>query len=256
MLGNADVGTLSWARAGNGRLTRRERLREIASASKVLLRTLPAQTRLRLGLDDPRALDYDIDRLPIPDSRIALDAEEECREASPGRLLNHCHRTYVWGMLLGTRDGLKPDPELLYVASMLHDLTLTDRWRDHSPMPCFAARGGLLATEWAADRGWHGERCGTLGDAISLHLNSEVSRVHGPEAQLLQAGAGLDVIGMRAWELTPATRRAVLLRHPMLDFVDGLGDFSRESRAGTRTQFLMRWVRFATLARHSPIKDA
>ena len=248
-------GTVGWARRNNGRMTRSERLREFASANRVLLRTAPAQVRMRLGRRNPRALSLDPDRIPLPDSKIAREAEEECREASPQRLLDHCFRTYAWGMLLAHSDGLSPDPELLYVAAMLHDLALTDTYRDVNPMPCFGARAGILAVEWAGKRGWSDGRCHTLGDAISLHLNTKVDAAHGPEAQLLQAGAGLDVLGLRYWDLAPETIAAVLRRYPRGDFIAGLADVTNEAHPGTRTQLLVRWLMFATLARHTPFND-
>jgi len=248
-------GTVDWAVAGSGRLTAREKIREIATANRVLLRTLPAQVWMRLGLPNPNAFELDVDSVPIPDSKIAKEAEEECREASPERLLNHSFRCYAWGMMLGARDGLKPDPELLYVASMLHDLMLTDRWREYSPMPCFGARAGLMGIDWAGERGWPTDRCQTLGDAISLHLNSKVSPDHGPEAILLQAGAGVDVIGMRYWQLSRASRDSVLRRYPLLDFKEGLVDFEVEGHPGTRAQLLLRWLRFGALVRHSPVRE-
>ena len=177
----------------------------VSAAALIMLRTAPAQVRQRLGLRNPGAFAFDVDSLPIPDSSIAKEAEELCRETSSPMLVNHCLRTYAWGMILGRSDGLRPDPELFYVASMLHDLALTDRFRDYAPMPCFGARAGIIATDWASARGWPAARCSTLANAISLHLNARVPAKHGPEAQCVQAGAGLDVIGLRHWELTPET---------------------------------------------------
>jgi hypothetical protein len=250
------VGTLTWARARNGQLTRRERLRGIASGMALLIRVAPAQVRQRLGISNPRAFDFDLDELVIPDSAIARDAEELCREASAEGLVNHCMRTYAWGSILGKRDGLDPDPELLYVGSLLHDLALTDRYRDHSPMPCFAARGAIAATEWASEQGWPEHRCASLGDAISLHLNVRVSPEHGPEAQLLQAGAALDVAGMRHWELDPRTVDSVVDRYPRMKMKAELYPlFRAELQPRTRAQFLDRWLRFGTLVRHSQFAE-
>ncbi len=250
------VGTLTWARAGNGQLTRRERLRGIAGGMALLIRVAPAQVRQRLGLSNPRAFDLDLDELAIPDSAIAKDAEELCREASPENLVNHCMRTYAWGAILGRRDGLDPDPELLYVGALLHDLALTDRYRDHSPMPCFAARGAIAATEWADEKGWPEQRCASLGDAISLHLNVSVPAEHGPEAQLLQAGAALDVAGMRHWDIDPETVDAVVDRYPRIRMKDQLYPlFVAELRPRTRAQLLNRWLRFGTLVRHSQFAE-
>jgi hypothetical protein len=230
----------------------REQIREVAHAAGVLLRTAPAQLRQRLGLGNRHAFSFDPSELPIPDSAVAKEAEELCREASSQLLVNHCLRTYVWGMILGKSDRLSPDPELLYVASMLHDLALTDRFRDYAPMPCFAARAGMLADAWARERGWQEHRCARLGDVVSLHLNATVPPELGPEAQLLQAGAGLDVIGLRHWELSPATVAAVVERYPRHGLKrDGVELFDSESHPHTRAQLLNRWLMFGTLVRHS-----
>ncbi len=175
----ANYGTLSWARASDGMLSRREKLREVAKGIGVVLSTAPSQIRERLGFRNPRAFDFNLDELVIPDAQIAKEAEEVCREASNAMLYNHCWRTYAWAMILGRRDGLKPDPELLYVATMLHDLALTERFGDYSPMPCFGARAGILGGRLDAERGWPEHRCATVGDAISLHLNASVPAHHG-----------------------------------------------------------------------------
>ena len=249
-------GTVAWARSNNGRMSAREQVQEVARALSVVLRTAPAQVRQRLGIRNPRAFAFDVDSLKIPDSRIAQEAEELCREASSPMLLNHCFRTYVWGTLLGERARLRPDPELFYVASMLHDLALTDRFRDYTPMPCFAARAGILATDWAGERGWPAHRCATLGDAVSLHLNAKVPAVHGPEAILLQAGAGVDVIGLRHWELAPETVAAVVARYPRHDMKRmSYPVFKSEAHPRTRTQLLDRWLLFGTLVRHSQFAE-
>jgi hypothetical protein len=249
----ASFGTLAWAEAAGGRLSRHERRREIVRAMLVFLRTAPAQARQRLGLRNPRAFGYDVDSLPLPDSRVAKEAEQLCSEASSPMLVNHCFRTYVWGAMLGRHDGLHPDAELLYVAAMLHDLALTDGFRDYAPMPCFAARAGIAARDWAEERGWPRHRCATLADAVSLHLNARVPAMHGPEAQLLQAGAGLDVIGLRHWELTPGTVAAVVQRYPRHAMKEASYHlFKSESHPGTRAHLLDRWLMFGTLVRHSP----
>ena len=251
----ARYGTVAWARTSNGRMSRREQLREIARATAVLAAMMPARARQRLGIANPRAIAFDIEQLVIPDSAVAREAEELCREASSKQLLAHCLRTYAWGMILGRGDGLRPDEELFYVASMLHDLALTDSFRDYHPMPCFAARAGILATDWASERGWPEHRCTKLGDAVSLHLNGSVAAPHGPEAQLLQAGAALDVIGLRHWDLTPGTVAAVLDRYPRRAFKSSYAMFRAEAHPRTRTELLDRWLLFGQLIAHSQFAD-
>jgi hypothetical protein len=239
-----------------GALSTREAVRELAKGTLVLLRTAPAQIRQRLGFRNARALAYDVERLPVPDSAVAREAEALCRESSPPLFLHHCWRTYAWGMILAAHDGLRPDAELFYVASMLHDLALTDRFRGYHPMPCFGARAGILAHDWARQRGWPDARCTTLGDAVSLHLNVSVPPELGVEAQLLQAAAGLDVIGLRHWDIAPETIAAVLARHPRHDMKRaGYPSFVAEAHSHTRTWLLHRWLQFGALVRYAPFDE-
>lgn len=231
-------------------------MRELARSTRVIARMVPDRIRHRLGLRKSGAFAYDVARLPIPDSAIARQAEDLCRESASPMLVNHSLRTYAWGMILAARDGLRPDPELFYVASMLHDLALTERFRGYDAMPCFGARAAILAQDWARERGWSDDRCGRLADAICLHLNVTVPAERGPEAQMLQAGAGLDVIGLRYGDLSAETIAAVVSRHPRHAMKQQASPlFRAEAYPGTRTRLLDRWLLFGTMVRYSPFDE-
>ena len=160
------------------------------------MRILPAQTRALLGRTNPRAFSVDPDRLRVPDTMIAREAEALCSEVYTQALLNHCLRSYAWGTILAERDGLEHDPELFYVTCLLHDLGVTDRYRDTvTGQACFAATAATVARDWSRERGWREPRCTALADAICQHLNPQVRPEHGIEAHLMQAGAGFDVVG-------------------------------------------------------------
>jgi hypothetical protein len=252
-------GSYAWALEKQGRLTRREQVREIAAAVRLLARIAPSRVRLRLGLRPRDAFSFDPDALPIPDSAVAREAEQLCTdtfgEEGKPTFANHCFRTYVWGMLLARRDKLRPDAELVYVAAMLHDLALSDRFRDYAPMPCFGARAAMHADAWTAERGWPIDRRAMLADAITLHLNSTVPAERGLEAHLVQGGAGMDVIGARIWELTPQTIDAVLERYPRLGFKGEYGAFRREAHPRTRTELLDRRLKLGLLSRAAPFAE-
>ena len=72
---------------------------------------------------------YTVAGVVIPDSALAREATELVGAATDDLLFNHSRRAYLWGMLHGRRRGLGPDPELLYVAAMFHDLGLTPKYR-------------------------------------------------------------------------------------------------------------------------------
>lgn len=248
-------GSLAWALAGNGRTTTRERLAEATRSTAVIGPLMAQRAADRLGIAARGTVRLDLDAVPFPDSRIAREAEEECRDTVSPMLFHHSVRTYLFGVMLAQRDGLQPDLELFYVASLLHDLTLGDVHRDFDPMPCFAARGGLLARAWTAERGWDADRQETVANAISMHLNTVVDPSFGPEAQMLQAGAGVDTIGLRKRQLDPGSVAAILERFPRHGMKKkGPLTFGGAEHRGTRAGDLNR-IGFGLMVRTAGFPD-
>ena len=64
----------------------------------------------------------------IPDSTLARDITELIRDTESDMLFHHSRRVFVWGSLIGRREGLKFDPELLYAAAMFHDIGITPKF--------------------------------------------------------------------------------------------------------------------------------
>jgi hypothetical protein len=253
------VGTLAWAERTGGILSRGERIGLLGDAVRLQMRILPAQTRALLARTNRRAFSVDPDRLGVPDTMIAREAEALCFEVSTPALLNHCLRSYAWGTILAARDGLEHDSELLYVTCLLHDLGVTDRYRDTvSGQACFAATAATIARDWSRERDWQEPRCRALADAICQHINPEVRPEHGIEAHLMQAGAGFDVIGMRHWEVATPTVKAVLARHPRLGFKKSFGSAmcaQADHHHGTRMHFLFRYLWFGARINRAPYED-
>src|SRR5262249_46207497 len=69
-----------------------------------------------------------ISGIKLPDSQIAREATELVRQHEPEILFNHSVRVYVFGAMKGTRQNIKFDPEVLYVAALFHDLGLVDSY--------------------------------------------------------------------------------------------------------------------------------
>ncbi len=189
------VGTLEWARRTNGRLSRRD---QVALLLQGMRRMLPRRSRLGAALD--------LDGYVPPDSAAAREAEEACRSASEPFLEAHCHRVNLWGVAIGRAEALEFDEEALYVASLTHDLGLTDRHRGAWPgSECFSLDSAAAARAVMDSD--------TVAEAITLHLNAHVPLACGPEAYLLGLGASLDVTGHRLRDVDADTRAAVLARH-------------------------------------------
>ena len=247
-------GTLAWAARNNGRLTAAEQVRETAKALRTVTAATPGTVRGLLGRPRKDASSFDLATITVPDSTYARAALEEARDSVAEPVVQHSLRMYYWAMMLADRDGLSPDPETTYVASLLHDITWGEKYQTFTPIPCFAARGGEVALHWARVSGWPAEKAAVAADAISLHVNVTVGPEQSDEARMIAAAAGLDVIALRYAELDPATIGAVLALHPRDGWLDEIRHFKDESHPGTRAG-LMRRLGMLQLARHNAFKD-
>jgi len=244
---------MAWATRTGGRMSRSDRLMQLAQAGGVR-----ADLLLRRFLPRRSAQRIDLESVVVPDSVIARRAADLCATNSSPSLTNHCLRTFYWGSLLAQARDVRFDVELFWVASLLHDLGLTDSFGfQDDRYHCFAYEGALAAGEFARDGGWSIERAGELAEAICLHLNVKVPLGDEPEAHLLRAGSGLDVVGARLHEIHPATRDEVLSKHPRLHFKDELADLAGEQggrRPGSRMSFLMS-NGFGEMIQRAPFPD-
>lgn len=229
-------------------------LGQIGAGVVLQMRVLPAQVLSRFGLWRPKRRNLDPRDIKAPDTRTAAEAEAICREASPPFLLNHCLRCYLWGRLLADANGHALDDELFYVACLLHDLGLTEKYgRPEADVHCFTLLGAGPARNLAGKAGWEEARQDALAEAITLHVNVHVGLAHGVDAHLLNASTALDVTGLRLWELPRPQVDAVLARYPGLGMKAQIGKvWSHETkvRPHSRARFLSRYLQF-----ESRIKD-
>lgn len=222
-----DLGSWGWAQRTNGLMRRRDRLALMRQIAAAQLADLARGMGLRRG---PAPLDMDPADIAVPDSATCKAAEEHLSESLSGTLRLHSHRTYFWGMLLAHGEGLKPDPELLYVSALLHDLGLSEQALPKAKSCCFAVEGARLAGLFLQQQDWNDQRRHSVCAAISLHLNLEVpASRHGAEARLLSLGAHLDVTGRNLHLLSRRTANRVQQRFPRAGFA---GDIARTVRAG------------------------
>lgn len=244
------LGTLAWARRTGGRLSTADRLELIGQGIAIQLERIPGKLRRALGL--PRAsAPLDLDPLIAPDSSVARAAEEAVAAVSPEPLVHHCYRSYAWGRLLAAGRGHRLDPELFYVAALLHDLGLAEI-EPAADSCCFAYDGAEAALRVLDEVGYDPGRSALVADAISLHLNVRVSlRRHGAEAHYLNAATALDVIGLGLKRIPPEPRRRILEAHPRDGWNESirqlLGDEVRK-RPGCRIHFLAQSFGFVPRA--------
>jgi hypothetical protein len=131
-------------------------------------------------------------------------------------LLNHSVRSYLWARQFADADDVDHDDELLFVASMLHDLAL-ERSFDGAFLP-FEETGGNVAIAFAYGAGWASDRRVRIADAIRLHMQDVVDPVTCAEGYLLMHGTSADVSGRRVDELPARLVAEALRRWPRTGF--------------------------------------
>ncbi len=119
------LGGISWLERTRGALTRAEKRALLGIIARTQGRNIAGRLRLASGRVPDRIAGIDEALLAPPDSALAREAEEACRE-QPAALIGHGHRTWAYGRALATIDRIPIDDELYYVASLLHDAGLVD----------------------------------------------------------------------------------------------------------------------------------
>ncbi len=154
--------------------------------------------------------------IAVPDSTLAVEATDLVREVESSLLFDHSRRVYLFGMLQGQHRKLSPDPELLYVGAMFHDLGLTDTYRTTSQR--FEVDSADEARRFLTAHGIDADAVRRVWTAIALHTTPGIPEFMEPEVALVTAGVETDVLGIGYDDLDPAAIQAVTAAHPRPDF--------------------------------------
>ncbi len=166
-----------------------------------------------LGVRRPVAMT--LEQLEIPGSDLAMRATSFARSLEPDFVFHHSVRTYLYGVAVGHHLGLRPDRELLYVASILHDVGLMP---EHDGDGDFELQGARVAHELVLEEGLDEVRAALVHESIALHTSAGIAGGREPEIALTHYGAGLDVIGLRREDVADTTHDAIVAAWPREQF--------------------------------------
>lgn len=186
------------------------RRRFVVSAAAVL--ALPTTELCAGPLDYPR----EIAGIQLPRTRMCIDAYNLCRSAAPSFLLNHCMRTYLFGALHAEHHHQAFHVETAFVAALLHDLGLLANFEKTGT---FEIDGANRAESLVREEGGSPREARAVWNAIVMHdMRFAVALHQSPEATLVAAGAGADVIGPDPNMISVASIREVVAAFPRLQF--------------------------------------
>jgi len=195
----------------------------------------------QIGEEVPRSGRYHrvVDRTrPLPDAIAGIDVPQDdvsraawawARRSLPAYLVAHSVRSYCWGATLGVGEALPFDRQVLWTASLLHDLGLARIPRNDD---CFEVAGGAVARRFLEGQGLAPAKAADVERAIVLHMQAGVTVADGVEAVLLDRATALDVRGI-GFELVAAVRAGVVAQFPR-------GAFDRLFLAAVRREVVVR----------------
>jgi hypothetical protein len=217
---------------------------------------LPAMVSYRLGLKRSFPSSIDLESLKAPDSKAARAAEMLLTELTPPFMVNHSLRTYWFSRLIGLGVGMSFDDELLYVASLTHDLGFYGRYAEPThDAECFTIRSARSASDIAKAAAWDPAREERLAEAVILNANGHVPPALGVEAHLMMRGVLVDATGIHAWRIHPNSIKEVFDHLPMLDQKEKLWPTFRDEanrHPCCRGYFAKNYMQFGLMVGLSP----
>jgi hypothetical protein len=149
----------------------------------------------------------------VVDTQLVRDSMDLARSLSEPYIFNHVMRSWLFGVLIAANAQPAPDPELLAVSAILHDLGLTDRY---SAQERFEVDGANAARSFLKERGIPAHQIQLVWDAIALHTTRSIAPHKESEVAMTHSGVFVDVLGA-GLELIPQDKlRAILAEFPRL----------------------------------------
>ena len=247
------LGGLAWTRRTRGALTGAERRRLLAALARAQAENIAGRVKLALGRLPAGAKDLDLNDFRPPDSALARAAEEACAAQSDA-VAGHSHRTWIFGSALAALDGAALDPELFYLAALLHDYGIEQPVAGED----FTLRSAERAMSCGAAAGLDPEQAELVGDAITIHATPGITVDRdGALGYYTQSGATADLAGIRLWDLPRPLVRGAVERHPRHGVKREIQVLIRdEARAVPQGRFaLLARYGFIVAVKLAPIRD-
>jgi hypothetical protein len=150
----------------------------------------------------------------VPDSPLVSGAIEYARENSEPYLFNHVMRSWLFAVTLAQRKQAAHDPEVLAVATLLHDLGLAKGFE--GPLR-FEVEGANAARAFVRKQGVDEHRAQVIWDVVALNSTPSIALYKEGEVALSTAGIGLDWGGFGYEALSKAQVAAIVDEFPRLD---------------------------------------
>jgi hypothetical protein len=152
----------------------------------------------------------------IPETSTVAEATRFISERTNPLLFHHSRRVFLFSSIQARARGLEPDPELLYVAALFHDVGLLTPFSDAEQR--FEVDGADHAQAFLRERGFPARAVEVVWNAIALHTTPGIPGRLGPEVAATNLGVLTDAIGLGLDQLDPGVVDEITAAHPRGDF--------------------------------------
>jgi hypothetical protein len=172
-----------------------------------------------------------IAEIRVPRTPVIDQAVQYARNNCEPYLFDHVMRSWLFAVRLGELQQIRHDAEVVALGTLLHDITLNERF---SGPRRFEVEAAGLAREFARQAGLDDRRAHLVWDSVALNSTPSIALYKEPEASLCTAGIALDILGLNRDRI------------PADEVTDILADLPRLEMKRKLTE------RFCTIARDHP----
>ena len=151
--------------------------------------------------------------ITVPDTLLVDEATDYAREACEPYLFNHVVRSWLFAARIGELQKIEHDAEVLAVGTLLHDITLNNRF---SGPRRFEVEAADLARTFANECGLGERRAQLIWDSVALNSTPSIGLYKEAEVALCTTGICLDVVGLKYDLIPSADMTRILAEFPRL----------------------------------------
>jgi hypothetical protein len=151
--------------------------------------------------------------ISVSDTPVIDRAMDYARSACEPYLFNHVMRSWLFAVRTAQLQGIEHDGEVVALGTLLHDITLNERFAGPRR---FEVEAADLARGFAVDAGLDRRRAQMIWDAVALNSTPSIGLYKEAEIALCTTGICLDVVGFQYNLIPAAEMRAIVAEFPRL----------------------------------------
>lgn len=151
--------------------------------------------------------------ISVPDTALVAQALDYARSECETYLFNHVVRSWLFAARIGQLRNIDHDAEVVAVGTLLHDITLNERFQGPRR---FEVEAADLARDFASRAAVDARRAQLIWDSVALNSTPSIGLYKEAEVMLCTTGIALDVIGLQHDSVPPNEIARIVAAFPRL----------------------------------------